>query len=103
MSCSRGLLACVAAAAIAGAFAMAPMRAEAAKLSKADKIALKEATVACKAEARGKHIRWPKSRSYVNSCLKEALKDRPNINVIQMDLEHKEMERLPVQRVKDPI
>ena len=76
---------------------------EAAALSKAEKVALKQAIVACKAEAKGKHIRWPKSRSYVNNCLKEALKDHPNINVIQMDLEHKEMDRLPVQRVKDPI
>jgi pyruvate/2-oxoglutarate dehydrogenase complex dihydrolipoamide acyltransferase (E2) component len=103
MSYSRGFIACVAASAIACVIAIAPTRAEAAKLSKADKIALKEATVACKAEAKGKHIRWPKSRSYVNNCLKEALKDHPNINVIQMDLEHKEMDRLPVQRVKDPI
>lgn len=39
----------------------------------------------------------------MNSCVKEALKDHPNINVNQMDLEHKEMRQLPVQRVKDPI
>ncbi|HKS85370.1 MAG TPA: hypothetical protein VJR71_07805 [Pseudolabrys sp.] len=91
------------AAVFLGGAGLASTQAEAAKLSKADRIAINEATVACKAEAKGKHIRRPKSRSYVNSCVNEALKDHPNINVNQMDLEHKEMRQLPVQRVKDPI
>ena len=49
-----------------------PMSADAAKLSEADKVALKQATVACKAEMKEKKIRWPKSRTYINECLKEA-------------------------------
>jgi len=35
-----------------------PMSADAAKLSEADKVALKQATVACKAEMKDKKISW---------------------------------------------
>ena len=38
-------------------------------------IALKQAIVACKAEAKGKKIRWPASRKFVSTCLSNALKD----------------------------
>jgi hypothetical protein len=58
--------------------AFVPTPAEAAKMSKADTVALKEATVACKAEAKDKKIRWPASRKFVNNCVTSALKDRPN-------------------------
>ena len=58
--------------------AFVPTPAEAAKMSKADTVALKEATVACKAEAKDKKIRWPASRKFVNNCVTRALKDRPN-------------------------
>ena len=71
------------AAIIAGSFM--PMSADAAKLSEADKVALKQATVACKAEMKDKKIRWPKSRTYINECLGEALKDRPNIKIHKID------------------
>jgi uncharacterized membrane protein (UPF0136 family) len=47
--------------------------AEAAKMSKADTVALKEATVACKAVAKDKKIRWPASRKFVNNCARESL------------------------------
>jgi hypothetical protein len=62
-----------------------PMSAVAAKLSEADKVALKQATVACKAEMKDKKIRWPKSRAYINECLREALKDHPNIKSPKLD------------------
>ena len=58
--------------------AFVPTPAEAAKMSKADTVALKEATVARKAEAKDKKIRWPASRKFVNNCVTSALKDRPN-------------------------
>ena len=68
---------------IAGSFM--PMSADAAKLSEADKVALKQATVACKAEMKDKKIRWPKSRAYLSECLREALKDHPNIKIPKLD------------------
>ena len=43
----------------------------------ADRVALKEATVACKAEAKDKNIRWPASRKYVKNCLARTLKRTP--------------------------
>ena len=69
-----------------GAFAGA-----AARVSKADEIALKEAIVACKAEAKGKKMGWIAGRKYVNKCVAEALKGRPNVNVNQMLKDHPDM------------
>jgi hypothetical protein len=71
------------AAIIAGSFM--PMSADAAKLSGADKVALNQATVACKAEMKDKKIRWPESRRYINECLSEALKNHPNIKIHKID------------------
>jgi hypothetical protein len=55
---------------------------EAAKLSTSDKVALKRAVIGCKAEAKGKNIkwwRWVKRRKYINDCVTEALKEHPDI------------------------
>lgn len=61
--------------------AFVPTPAEAAKMSKADTVALKEATVACKAEAKDKKVKWLARRKYVYQCVAEALKGRPSIDV----------------------
>jgi hypothetical protein len=45
--------------------------------SSADKVALKEATAACKAEAKEKNIKWPASRKYVSDCVAKAIKLTP--------------------------
>jgi hypothetical protein len=57
--------------------AFLPTPAEAAKMSKADKVALKEATVACKAEAKDKKISWPASRKFVSNCVARTVKRTP--------------------------
>ena len=55
------------------------------KMSKAEKVALKEATVACKAQAKGMKIRWPASRKYVKNCIiRTTLKSQPNMDVIEL-------------------
>ena len=51
--------------------------AEAATTSSADKAALKEATTACKAEAKESKIRWPASRKYVSNCVAKTVKLTP--------------------------
>ncbi len=75
-----------------------PTSAEAARISKADKVVLKEAIIACKAEARGKKIKWLARRKYVNHCVAEALKDRPNIDVIQLLKNHPGLIDLPAEQ-----
>jgi hypothetical protein len=56
--------------------------AEAAKLSKAELAAYKQANVACKAEAKGKKVGgYFARRKYVKNCIVEALKTHPNIDV----------------------
>ena len=72
--------------------------AEAAGPSEADKAALKWAIVACKAEAKGKKIRWLSRRKYVNNCVTEAMKERPNIDVTTMLKGHPDLTDLPVEK-----
>ena len=60
---------------VIGGTALTPTPAEAAKTPSPEAVALKEATAACKAEAKGKKIRWPTSRKFVSNCLSNALKD----------------------------
>ncbi len=100
---SRALFASILATALFTSTAFMPTPAEATRMSKADKIALKEATIACKAEAKVKKINWLASRKFVNNCVKEALKDHPSINVLELDTQHPNMKRLPEQQVKNPI
>ncbi|MGY8635151.1 hypothetical protein RAD15_21985 [Bradyrhizobium sp. 14AA] len=64
--------------------------------TKAQKIAVKQAILACKAEAKGKKVAWLSRRKYVNHCVAEALKEHPNIDVIQILKQHPEMRDLPM-------
>jgi hypothetical protein len=50
---------------------------EAARTSNVEKVALKETTAACKAEAKEKKISWPASRKFVNDCVVKAVKLTP--------------------------
>jgi hypothetical protein len=62
---------------VVGGTALTTTPAEAAATSSADKVALKEATAACKAEAKEKQIRWPASRKFVSNCVAKAVKLTP--------------------------
>jgi hypothetical protein len=81
-----------------GIAAVTPWPTEAASPSKADKAALKRAIVACKAEAKGKKIKWLSRRKYVNKCVTEAMKDHPNIDVTTLLRNHPNLTDLPVER-----
>ncbi|MGA9440797.1 MAG: hypothetical protein WBV76_21805 [Pseudolabrys sp.] len=50
---------------------------EAARTSNAEKVALKDATTACKAEAKEKKISWPASRKFVSNCVAKTIKFTP--------------------------
>lgn len=75
-----------------------PAHAQAAKLSDNDKAALKQAISSCKAEAKGKKIKWLSRRTYVNNCVQEALKERPNINVTKELKNHPDLKGLPSEK-----
>ena len=75
-----------------------PRPAEAANPSKADKAALKRAIVPCKAEAKGKKIKWLSRRKYVNNCVTEAMKDHPTIDVTTMLKDRPNLTDLPVEQ-----
>jgi hypothetical protein len=90
------LFTCIVAMALAGGAAWMPTPAAAARLTKAEKVAVKEAIVACKAEAKGKKVKWLARGKYVNHCVAEALKDRPNIDVIRLLQAHPEIRDLPM-------
>ncbi|MBR1330370.1 hypothetical protein JQ556_31730 [Bradyrhizobium ottawaense] len=78
------------------AFAGTAAEAAAPPLTKAQKVAVKQAIAACKAEAKGKKIAWLSRRKYVNHCVAEALKEHPSIDVIQILKQHPEMRDLPM-------
>ena len=83
---------CLVSMALAGSAA----EAAAPPLTKAQKVAVKQAVVACKAEAKGKKIAWLQRRKYVNRCVAEALKEHPTIDVIQILKDHPDMKELPM-------
>jgi hypothetical protein len=76
---------------VAGVVGSTPV---AAKVSKAEKVALKQATVACKAEARGKKIRWLARRKFVKTCIVRALKEHPDIDITKLIREYPNLEGL---------
>jgi hypothetical protein len=77
------LFTCIIAMVLASGAALMP--AQAARMSEADKVALKQATIACKAEARGKKVKWLARRKYVNNCVAQGL-NRPSIEVNKVAL-----------------
>ena len=62
---------------VVGGTAFMPSPAEAAKTPSAETVALKEATAACKAEAKEKKISWPASRKFVSDCVAKTVKLTP--------------------------
>ena len=62
---------------VIGGTAFTPSPAEAAKTPSAEVVALKEATAACKAEAKEKKISWPTSRKFVSNCVAKTVKLTP--------------------------
>jgi hypothetical protein len=74
---ATALCAGIIATVLVGGSAFTPTPAEAATTSSVDKAALKEATVACKVEAKDKKIRWPASRKFVSNCVASAVKLTP--------------------------
>lgn len=95
---ATALLTCITAAALAGGTALMPTTAKAAPVSKADKVALKTAIVACKAQAKGEKVKWLARRKYVNNCVTEALKGRPHIDVMDVLKNHPDMKDLPMEK-----
>lgn len=95
---ATALFTCIIAMVLASGTALMPTPAEAASLTKADKVALKQAIVACKAEAKGKKVKWLARRKYVNHCVVEALKGRPGMDVIQLLKDHPDMKDLPTEQ-----
>jgi len=64
-------------ATVVGGTPFMPAPAEAAKTPSPEAAALKEATAACKAEAKEKKISWPASRKFVSACVEKTVKLTP--------------------------
>jgi hypothetical protein len=63
------LFAGVVATALVGGAAFMPTPVEAAKMSAADKAALKQKTAECKKQAKNQKLGWLKSRKFVKRCV----------------------------------
>ena len=79
------------------AMAIGSAGALAAALTAAEKAALKQAIASCKSEAKGKKVPWLQRRKYVKGCVVEALKDKPNIDVMTLLKTHPDMKDLPAE------
>jgi hypothetical protein len=71
------LFASIVATVVVGGTALTPTAAEAAKTPSPEALALKEATAACKAEAKENKISWPASRKFVSNCVAKTVKLTP--------------------------
>ena len=74
---AAALSTCIIAMVLAIGTALMPSPAAAARVSKADEVALKQAIVACKAEAKGKKMGWLAGRNYVNNCVQRLSRVAP--------------------------
>jgi hypothetical protein len=74
---ATALCAGIMATVVVGGTALTPNPAQAAKTSSAEAVALKEATTACKSEAKEKKISWPASRKFVSNCVAKTVKFTP--------------------------
>ena len=75
---ATALCAGIMATVVVGGSALTPTPAEAAKAPSAEAVALKEATAACKAEAKEKKINsWLAGRRFVSNCVAKAVKLTP--------------------------
>jgi hypothetical protein len=75
---ATALCAGIMATVVVGGTALTPTPAEAAKTPSAEAVALKEATAACKAEAKEKKINsWLAGRRFVSDCVAKAVKLTP--------------------------
>ncbi len=96
------LFAGIIATVVVSSIAFMPAPAEAARMTKAETAAWKQANVACKAEAKGKKLGWFAKRKFVKGCLVEALKDHPNIDVNKL-MQMQDAKSLPVRYIENPI
>jgi len=74
--------------------------ARATRLTKAEKVAWDRANVSCKAEAKGKKVKWLQRRKFVRGCVLETLKGYPNIDVDKI-MKAMDTGRLPGTPVED--
>ena len=72
------LIAGIVAAVLCSSVSFMPTPAQAAKLSKAERVALEKATAACKEEAKGMKFKWHwrKRQKYVQNCIIRAASDQ---------------------------
>ena len=92
---AKTVFACAVAAGLAAGSVIVP--ASAATLTPAERTALKQAISSCKSEAKGKKVPWLQRRKYVKGCVVEALKDKPNIDVMTLLKTHPDMKDLPTE------
>src|SRR4051812_38185572 len=97
---ATALIAGIIATVLVSGIALMPAPAEAAKLSKAERVVLEKATAACKVQAKGMKFNWHwrKRQKYVRNCIiRAAVRIEPNINISEVT-RTVNMMALPMQR-----
>jgi hypothetical protein len=97
---ATALIAGTTATVLISGIAFIPAPAEAAKLSKAEKVVLEKATAECKVQAKGMKFNWHwrKRQKYVRNCIiRAAVRIEPSINISEVT-RTVNMMNLPMQR-----
>jgi hypothetical protein len=81
--------------------AATPGIAQANKLSKSDRVALRHEIASCKSQAKHKKIQWRLRRQFVVDCVQAHL-NRPSINVRELMKNHPDLKGLPCLPNPDP-
>ena len=84
---ATALIAGTTATVLISSIAFMPAPVEAAKLSKAERVALEKATAECKVEAKGMKFswHWRKRQKYVQNCIiRTAVKVDPSVDIWQI-------------------
>ena len=84
---ATALIAGTTATVLISSIAFMPAPVEAAKLSKAERVALEKATAECKVEAKGMKFswHWRKRQKYVRNCIiRTAVRIDPSINISEV-------------------
>ena len=95
------LIAGIVAAVLGSSVSFMPTPAQAANLSKAERVALEKATAACKAEAKGMKFswHWRKRQKYVQNCIIRSA-SRQGIDIWEVR-SRANMGGLPIQELDD--
>ena len=89
-------------AGIFGGIALPSSPAEA-RATQEEKALLRKTVAECKAEAKGKKLKWGERRKWVRSCVTVKLEKHPGVNVQELLRTYPDFDKMPKADVRNPV